>query len=134
MPSLSSGTLLCFFLTFDVLFILDEDVTFFFPFFGEDKVLPFFPLIGGGEISIAPLMGDLEILPLELCSAKPLRLPSNEGDLENEDLPRPLIGETILRPLGDGDLENFLPVFFPLLRLFCGMGERDLDLDLEKDL
>ena len=96
----------------------------------EEKLLLFL-FEGGGEISTAPLTGDLEYLPRTLDPENPLGASSNEGDLETERLPRLLIGETTLRPLGDGDLGfSFLPSFLVFLRL-CDVGERDRDLEYD---
>lgn len=108
----------------------EEFSLFFFDFRGDEKLLFF--LLGEGEISTAPLTGDLEYLPRALDPENPLGASSNEGDLETDRLPRLLIGE-ILRPLGEGDLGfSFRPTFL-LFLLLCDAGDRDLDRDLEYD-
>ena len=85
-------------------------------------------------MSTAPRTGDLEILPRNPDAGNPLDLPSIDGDLESEYLPRLFTGETFLRPLGDGDLGAFfLPIFFVFFRLM-DVGDRDLERDLEYDL
>jgi hypothetical protein len=82
----SSGRIFCFFLlAFGVFLVtpVGKEMPFFFVFLGEDSSLRFLPFKGGGEMSMAPRTGDLEIRPLVPDPGKPLRAPSNEENVEN---------------------------------------------------
>ena len=90
---------------------------FFLDFLGEEKLLSF-PFDGEGDISTAPLTGDLEYLPRPRDPENLLGPSSYEGDREVERLPRLLTGEITLLPFGDGDLGlSFRPSFFIFLLL-----------------
>ena len=90
-------------LVLDVFLVPDRaSLLFFFPFLGENESRVFLPFVGGGDISTAPRIGDLEYLDLLLDPINPLDVPSYDGDLEKERLPRLLIGDTIRRLRGDG--------------------------------
>ena len=119
-------------LVLDVFLVPDRaSLLFFLPFLGENESRVFLPFVGGGDISTAPRIGDLEYLDLLLDPINPLEVLSYDGDLEKERLPRLLIGDTIRRLRGDGDRGIFfLPLFFDFRR-FWDIGDRDFDRDLE---
>ena len=130
----SSSKSFCFFLLPLLALLVSTDgrsSVLFLVFLGEENLLAFLPF-GGGDMSTAPLTGDRENLLRNPELGKPL-VPSNEGDLEREGLLRLFTGETILRPLGEGDRGAFFLLFFLFFFRLCGLGDRDLDRDLEYD-